>query len=90
MQENIEIQSFTIQDMGDTSVGIPATQFELSGGFVFEDKIALADFKKELLCLLDRHGFIDGRADVETDVEYKSRVDAYKVESENLKKNFRL
>jgi hypothetical protein len=77
---NGEVKTFTVYDSGDPSCGLPASQYEFSGGFYFDEIEYLDNFKADLVKLLDNYGFIQGRATVETDVEHQSRLDA---ETEN-------
>ena len=76
----MEIKSFHIQDSGDPGVGIPATSYELSGGFSFDTATDLEAFKDDLEWFLAEHGFIQGKATVITDVEHQSRLEAEKLE----------
>ena len=75
----MEIKSFHIQDSGDPSVGMPATSYELTGPFLFDEPDHLTFFKEDLVKLLDNYGFIQGRATVITDVEHQSRLEAENV-----------
>ncbi len=70
LDTSFEVKSLTIQDSGDPSVGMPATSYELSGGFSFEDTAELQNFKDDLVSLLESYGFIQGRAMVLTDSEF--------------------
>jgi hypothetical protein len=79
----IEIQSFTIYDSGDPSVGMPATQFEFSGGFVFDSQEIVENFKIRLLDYCIGEGLIEGRAMVITNVEHASRMELEKIETTN-------
>ena len=44
----VKTDGFYIVSPGDPSVGIYPSQWEVTGGFIFEDQKELTDFKKEL------------------------------------------
>lgn len=81
----MEIKSFYIQDSGDPGVGLPATSYELSGGFSFDCEKSISDFKEDLKNLFYSYCITEGRVTIITDVEHQSRLEA---ETENTDFDF--
>ena len=55
MTSDIETKGFIIEAAGDPSVGIFSSRWEVSGDFIFMDKVDLAEFKAGLIKLFSEH-----------------------------------
>ena len=76
----MEIKGFYVIDSGDPSVGIFPAQWEITGGFVFEDPAECAIFKEHLREVFE---LITDRPYVET---FEEREEYLRLEDEQYHK----
>lgn len=77
----MEIKGFYISYAGDPSVGIFGGSFVVNGGFYFEDKEEMEQFRKDLQDLFEAH--VGERCSVSTDEEIKAENDMWEDFDEN-------